>query len=169
MTYRFTRIIALLTATLITAPAAYAQEPLFAPAPAPQISPFVTPTSAPSPRDVLDFHEEGDVPYVTGGIGEDERRAMESVRPNYNLHIMSAGKSGAFAGDTLLIIRNKDGLELLRTDAGPLFYAKLQPGKYSVEGSNNGQVRSQNITVGKTGSSHIHFTWKDDGEVTAKY
>ncbi len=101
----------------------------------------------------------GDVTYVTGGIGDDERSAIESEKNNYNLHIMSAMKTGEFVSDTTIVIRNKQGEELLNTTSGPLFYANIPAGNYTVESTNDGQTKSQKIAIRKGGSAHVHFGW----------
>lgn len=102
----------------------------------------------------------GDITYITGGIGEEERSAIEAARSGYNLYIMSATRSGHFEGDTHLIIRNTQGKELLKIAAGPLFYAKLPEGRYVVEGSSDDETRSQTITIRTGKTAHVHFGWK---------
>lgn len=104
--------------------------------------------------------QEGSITYITGGIGDEERDALNAVKNNYNLSIMSASVSGSFTGDTHIAIRDRQGMELLNTDAGPLFYAKLPAGRYTVEGSSEGQNRSQAITIASGQPAHIHFSWK---------
>src|SRR5689334_11347717 len=63
--------------------------------------------------------QEGSVTYITGGIGDEERDALRAVSRDYNLHVMSASTSGAFAGQTQIIIRSRQGEEVVdESDAG---------------------------------------------------
>lgn len=110
--------------------------------------------------DMPEIMHEGAITYVTGGIGNEEREALESSQRNYNLRITSAEVTGAFSGDTRIIIRDHSGKELLSTDAGPIFYAKLPDGRYVVEGSNEGQNKKQNITITGSKPVFIKFGWK---------
>jgi len=104
--------------------------------------------------------KEGSITYITGGIGDEEREVLKSVKNDYNLSIMSAGTSGAFVGDTHIVIHDRTGQEVLNTDAGPLFYAKLPAGRYIVEGTSEGQTRKQAINVASHQPAHVHFSWK---------
>lgn len=109
---------------------------------------------------VLEPQQYGDATYITGGIGDEERDLLEQVKGDYNLRIMSALNDGAFTGDTRITIRTLKGEEVLSADAGPIFLAKLLPGRYKVEAASENQTRSQNITIGNKGYAHIHFSWK---------
>jgi hypothetical protein len=104
--------------------------------------------------------QAGNVTYITGGIGDEERNALQAVKNHYNLSVMSAGASGAFAGDTHIVIRDRAGNELVDTDAGPLFYANLPPGSYTVEATSEGQVRNNKVTIGSGKPAHLHLTWR---------
>ncbi|MBY0407543.1 MAG: hypothetical protein K2Q01_07610 [Rickettsiales bacterium] len=102
----------------------------------------------------------GNVQFITGGIGQEERTAIEAVKSQYNLHVMSAGTDGAFTGDTKLNILDKNNNSILETNMGPLLYAKLPNGTYTVEGILRNQMKSQKITVSENKPAHIHFSWK---------
>jgi len=106
------------------------------------------------------LQQESGITFITGGIGDEERDALKAVEHDYNLHVMSAGTSGAFTGDTIIAIRTRRGEELLSTDAGPIFYASLPPGHYVVEATSDGQTRKQDITIARGTTSHVHFSWK---------
>lgn len=111
-----------------------------------------------------------DVNYVTGGIGEDEKQAIEAAKGDYNLHVMSASLNGAFVGDARVIIRQKDGKvlhDMLNVVAGPLLYVKLPPGSYVLEASLGAQTKRQNFSVSKKGApARIHLGWKVDATLS---
>ena len=102
----------------------------------------------------------GNVEYVTGGIGDEERTAIEAVKNNYNLHVTSAGADGAYVGNTHLSILDSANTSILESDTGPLFYAKLADGTYTVEGSHNNQTKSQKIKISGNKSQTVTFSWK---------
>src|ERR1700741_3281696 len=92
----------------------------------------------------LQPQQTGNVTYLTGGIGDEERDAMKTVKSDYNLSLMSASKAGEFVGDTQVRILDREGNVVVNTYAGPLFYAQLPPGRYTVQAISEGQSRSQN-------------------------
>ena len=103
--------------------------------------------------------QSGEIRYVTGGIGDEERNAMQAMENEYDLHIMSATRNGSFAGDTQIKISSSKGTELLTTVAGPLFYADLPNGKYIVEALHDGATRRQNVTITHGKASKVHLSW----------
>lgn len=102
---------------------------------------------------------EGEITYITGGIGEEERSAVEAFRPEYNLHLMSATRDGHFEGDTHITLLDASGKELLNVPAGPLFYAKLAPGRYIVKGASGEKTKEQAITIRAGKPVRVHFSW----------
>ena len=73
-----------------------------------------------------DVRQQGDVSYISGGVGSDESDALEAVKNDYNLRITSADITGHFRGDTRIIVTDAAQTVLLDTTSqGPLLYAKL--------------------------------------------
>ena len=101
-----------------------------------------------------------EAPYVTGGIGKDERAQLEASRPNYNFEVKSALKTGHFTGDVHITITNEAGETVLdaATD-GPLFSVKLEKGKYSVTGKYEDQTKTQKFTIGNEPMREVIFRW----------
>ncbi|MDP9128469.1 MAG: carboxypeptidase regulatory-like domain-containing protein, partial [Pseudomonadota bacterium] len=96
---------------------------------------------------------------ITGGIGDEQRSMLEAAQKEYNLHVLSAERDGSFVAETRVVIRDRKGNALVDTSAGPLFYAKLPSGSYSVEASNEGQSKKQNVTIDSRKASSINFNW----------
>ncbi len=107
-----------------------------------------------------DVHILGDISYITGGIGVEETKAMESERSDYNLQIMNSDSTGHFDGTRNILISDENGNELLDVNGGPLFYASLPKGRYLVQGSSKDQVKKQKINVSGNKPAIIHFVWK---------
>jgi hypothetical protein len=104
--------------------------------------------------------QQNNIPFITGGIGDEERTAIEAVKKEYNLYATSAGTSGEFTGDMHIMLLDKDGKPLLETDAGPLFYAKLPDGQYTVDGTWKKQTKSEKFTISHGKPHTVHFSWK---------
>lgn len=105
-----------------------------------------------------------DVSYVTGGIGNGEREAIEASKADYNLHITSAAVSGEFVGDTSIIINRMHGSEteeVLNVESGPLLYVRLPAGNYHLAAEQGGQIKEQKFAVNAQGkTSPIRLSWK---------
>lgn len=107
----------------------------------------------------LEVQQQGNISYVSGGIGRDESNALEAVQKNYNLRITSADKSGHFYGNTRILVRNSQNDLLLDVVGGPLIYANLPNGRYSVEGFGEGQSKKQAFVITGRKPVTIHFNW----------
>lgn len=105
------------------------------------------------------------ITYMTGGIGLEERHAMEAAKGSYNLRILLSGLTGHFVGEALISIRDSKGSEVLSTLGGPIFYAQLPSGSYTVVATHNGDSKTQRITVGSS-AKQIGFAWAAPAEGT---
>lgn len=103
--------------------------------------------------------QQGDITYITGGIGERETEALRSDRSKYALRIVNAGANGAFNGNTHITLLDNKGYELLDVDGGPLLYANLPAGNYTViaRSEKRTQIKSTTITSGKR--VNVRFFW----------
>ena len=109
---------------------------------------------------VPEAHQQGDITYISGGIGSDETDAIEAVRGDYNLNVTSADKTGHFRGDTEIVISDmKHNVLLDVTAQGPLFYAELPKGRYIVEGISEDQSRKQTVRITDKKPVRVHFSW----------
>jgi hypothetical protein len=107
--------------------------------------------------------EQGGVRFIHGGIGEEERVALAAARPDYNLRLTFAvAKAGNFVADVQVLIADARGREVLRaTSEGPLFYARLAPGRYSVSASYGASTHSRNVQVRDKRAAEAYFYWDD--------
>lgn len=102
----------------------------------------------------------GDVTYITGGIGEEERTALAAVKNDYNLAVISSQVSGDYIGAEELVISDAVGNELVRAEAGPLFYAKLPKGNYTLQASIGGSAQTRKVTIGGDTQRTVYFRWE---------
>lgn len=117
----------------------------------------------------LEVQQQGEISYVTGGIGKDESDALRATQTHYNLRIMNADKSGHFSGDTRVVISDLQHNALLDATSGPLFYANLPKGKYIVEGFANEQTKKQVVTIASGKPARVRFVWPEDISDTPNY
>lgn len=107
-----------------------------------------------------EIHQQEDISYISGGIGENETEALREVKDQYNLRITSADKTGEYRGDTRIIVSDTQGTVLLdATSAGPLFYTNLPNGRYTVDGYSEGQSKRKTIKVVRGKHARVHFSW----------
>ena len=73
------------------------------------------------------------LPYMTGGVGLDERAAMTKMAWKYNLKLEFARPSGAYLAKINVRIQNSKGSRVVDMESdGPWFFAQLPPGDYEV-------------------------------------
>jgi hypothetical protein len=120
--------------------------------------------STPQAHAQLAPQTQGGVTFVSGGVAEDSRQALNAMRSQYNLHLLFAQQgTGAYFADVPVQITDAAGRTLVNAvSAGPLFYARLPPGKYKVVASHKGNAISQLADVPATGSVDLNYYWKSD-------
>ena len=100
-------------------------------------------------------------PYLTGGVGSDERAAMEERAKNYNVKLVFAAKDGSFLADVKLTITGgKDFGAINATATGPWFYIQLPPGIYHVKADFEGRSKEAKL-VGVVPDRRVQqvFVW----------
>ena len=97
----------------------------------------------------LEVKKAGDIQYVTGGAGDEEQRALRQTAPkDFNLEVTVAVTEGNYLSDVDLALV-KSGTEVLRTKTdGPMFLAKVPPGRYEVRATANGKTQTKTVDVG---------------------
>lgn len=107
--------------------------------------------------------QQNGITYLSGGIGEDEARAIGQAQ-GYNLHMTFAiGPENKYVPDVDVTVQNASGQTLLTlNEAGPLVYVQLPPGKYSVVATRNGEERRDSAEVGSGAARKLVFHWSSD-------
>lgn len=106
--------------------------------------------------------QQGQITYTSGGIGLEERGALEATVKQYNLIISNAGKNGEFTADTTIVITRKGNQEMLTVnDSGPLLYAKFPAGTYVVKATNRDEKAERTVSLTGQKQVRIYFTWSD--------
>jgi hypothetical protein len=104
---------------------------------------------------------QGDVTFVSGGVGGDERSVMQAIRADYNLSLLfSVQGSGEYLSDVKVSVTDAKGNTLLETVSdGPMLLASLKPGHYNVTAELDGQVAHKKATVGNKQRTSLSFIW----------
>jgi hypothetical protein len=102
----------------------------------------------------------GGIPYLTGGVGEEERAQLEAEAKDYNLKLVFAESGGAFVADVQVTVKNDEGSAVLAATAkGPLFFAKLPEGNYTVEATYREERKESSVSLAATKQRVIDFRW----------
>ncbi|QJD99552.1 carboxypeptidase regulatory-like domain-containing protein [Massilia forsythiae] len=94
--------------------------------------------------------QQNGIAYVNGGVGQEEQTAMRAVRADYNLQLTFANaQSGEYRSDVRVDIMDAKGASLLSAaNAGPMFFAKLQPGTYRISAAAQDKTFKRTVKVG---------------------
>ena len=103
--------------------------------------------------------EQNGITYITGGVGVDEAKAIESVRGHYNLQLTVTAKDGSFLADMpVKVINSRKQTVLDTTTDGPYLFAKLPAGRYEVI-TGDARVQKRAVQVGARGGANVHFVF----------
>ena len=102
------------------------------------------------------------VDYVNGGVTSDEADQLRAQGSRYPLQIqfartMPAGNAFV-AGVGVRILDSRGTAVLSLPAADPILLADLPPGRYTVEAVYEGQMKRQEVTVGR-GHQKLGFQW----------
>jgi hypothetical protein len=101
-----------------------------------------------------------DVPYISGGVGADDREELLAKESEYNLKVIVAATSGAYLADVQIVIESaKNGRVLDATMEGPILLAKLAPGTYTIRATSDAQPQTKSVTVAGQGLRTVDFRW----------
>ena len=130
--------------------------------PPPEMPPALQLAMPPAPP-ALAVQRQGNITFVSGGAGDEDRDALRQVESQYNLRLLFAARSGDYLAGVAVTLRDARGNAVLDTIAeGPIFYARMPPGRYRLTVSNQGQSQSRNIGIG-SGAVRQDFYWASAG------
>ena len=104
---------------------------------------------------------ENGIPFVSGGFGVEERTALRAAGEKDNLELSFALRNKEYLGGADVSIKDEKGKQILDAESrGPLFYAKLPEGKYTVMATAGEKTLSQIVQVPSKGQAHLYFAWR---------
>ena len=111
----------------------------------------------------LQAQQQGNITFVSGGAGTEDRDALRQVENQYNLRLLFAARNGNYLAGIAVTLNDMRGNAVLDTIAeGPIFYAHVPPGRYRLTVSNQGQSQSRDISIGN-GAVRADFYWATAG------
>lgn len=113
-----------------------------------------------SSDDYLHVQKIENIPYLSGGVGVEERDRLKSMAADDNLALSFSLVNGHYLGGAEVTIKDHNGKELIEAAAdGPLFFAKLPAGHYIVEATAMGKTITRAVNIPANGQAHIFFAW----------
>jgi hypothetical protein len=110
-------------------------------------------------------HERGEVRFVSGGIGEQERRALDalatSMDEGFDAKIHLSAASGHYLADAQVRIIDEQGRTLVDTQTeGPLMLVDLPEGRYTVEARDGSRAQGATLEVTPgDGLKPLYLAW----------
>ena len=104
---------------------------------------------------------ENGITYTTGGITEDESRALRQDAKNWPLTlIFSEGREREYLADVSVTIKDGKGRQLLDvlTD-GPILSARLPEGRYVVSADWEGKTLTRTVILKRGAARQVSFNW----------
>ena len=102
----------------------------------------------------------GGVRWVSGGVGAEEREALEAASADYSLKaVFAVEQHTAFLADVVFAIRRAGGETVVEgKTSGPWLYVALPAGTYEIEATaESGETQRSSVTVGDGGQKQVAF------------
>jgi hypothetical protein len=106
--------------------------------------------------------QQGDVSYVSGGVGSDESKALQHAQSHWPLALRFTGPGSDFLADVHVQIVDAHGADALdATSRGPYMLVKLRPGRYTVHARYKSSEQQKSVTISDAGSARAAFYWNE--------
>ncbi|WP_233884455.1 fructose-bisphosphate aldolase [Paraburkholderia flagellata] len=106
---------------------------------------------------------EGDIAFLSGGIGSDQSAAFKSAMHQYPLSLEFARQSAGgneYLANVPVKIADMHGTPLLSTRTrGPFMLVSIPAGRYVITASYGGNTERRTVDIGKTTGAHETFIW----------
>jgi hypothetical protein len=108
--------------------------------------------------------EKGGVTYITGGVGEDEAKAIKVEAKNWPLNIEFSqylGSHDAWVSQVYLTILDAKGDAIFEAHLdGPMFLVKLPSGHYEIVATYEGVTKKLKIQIVAGRPLHVSINWR---------
>lgn len=109
---------------------------------------------------VSPLSQHGEVPYVTGGVGDDELAQIREQAAGHNVKILFAEQGGAYLSGVSATISASGKPPLLNiASGGPYLLVKLPPGTYEIKATHNELSQVRRFSVSSKGRSEMTLRW----------
>lgn len=101
------------------------------------------------------------LPFITGGFGNEEQNAIKQHAAQFNLHLTFAQSADrAYIAGVETLILDAQGKEIFKdTHTGPLLYLKLTAGTYTAKFNYKGETKIKSITIASDKTQALTVTW----------
>lgn len=106
------------------------------------------------------IQHQGDVAFVSGGVGSDESNALRGAQSHWPLALRFTGPGSDFLADVHVQIVDAHGSDVLQaTSRGPYMLVKLRPGRYTVHARYKSDEQQKAVTIPAQGGAKSAFYW----------
>ena len=96
------------------------------------------------------IQHQGDIAYVSGGVGSDESDALKRAAHHWPLAMRFTGPGADYLADVHVRIVGPHDTEVLKADSrGPYMLVKLPPGRYTVHAQYKDEDQTREVKVAK--------------------
>ena len=122
------------------------------------------------PSGIVDGKIDQGYPYMSGGIGIEERASMRKDASNYDLDLSFADNQGDYLNDVNVVIADEHGNQVVDAiTAGPWFYINLPAGKYDIKATYDNHTREiKNLELSKSHALTRLLHWHTADRNSAK-
>ena len=121
---------------------------------------IVAPSFGVAEEEVLAPGFSNGIPFLSGGIGDEEREAIERARKDYNVKIVLTETAGAYISNVNLEIATILGEPILAlSGAGPLVLIQLPPGTYLITADYDGRKTQRSFDVKDYSAQTVVVAW----------
>ena len=111
------------------------------------------------------IQHQGDVAFVSGGVGSDESKALQGARTRWPLALRFTGPGSDSSPTCMCRSSTRTALTCCSTTSrGPYMLVKLRPGRYTVHARYKSDDQQKAVTIPATGSAKSAFYWNQYGE-----
>lgn len=114
--------------------------------------------SSGSPAAAPQVQRAGGVEYVSGGVGEESRAALQSMQTAFALRLVFSAQGGEYFVADKVTLRNAGGEVASMSGVGPILMLKLKPGDYTVTADYSGRTEQRKIKVGSAAQT-VNWRW----------
>jgi hypothetical protein len=104
--------------------------------------------------------QQGDVSFVSGGVGLDESKALQAAQSQWPLSLRFTGPASNFLANVHVRIVDAQGGDVLTaTSRGPFMLVRLRPGRYTVHAAYEDREQTRTVSVPAKGTARASFYW----------
>lgn len=108
--------------------------------------------------------KQGDISYLSGGIGQTEANAIKHVAKRYPLElefVLKAKPKDEYLADVKVNIKDAHDKVVLDTTAdGPFLLAQMPAGKYTISADRHGKMEQRRVEIAAKEHQRLVFAWK---------